>query len=65
MAITETTKQVILAHKNILKSRLAALKEQKQEHLAAAATLQAQMDAIKTEIDALQADIPEPVQVEL
>lgn len=64
MAISDITKATVLAHKNVLKSQLQALKAQKQEHQAAIAALNLRVDSLQAEIAALTADIPEPIAVE-
>ncbi len=63
MPISEITKQVVNDYKSQLKIRWQTLSNERNEHLASAATLKVQMDALKAQADALAADIPEPTPV--
>lgn len=63
MAISEITKQVVNDYKSQLKIRWETLKRDRDEHLASAVALKAQMDELKAQADALTADIPEPTPV--
>jgi len=65
MPISEETKQLIHRHTiPAMKARWQKLKADRDEHIGQAKVVQAEMDALKTQYDALIADIPEPTPEE-
>ncbi len=60
MPISDLTKQVVSSYKSQLLIRWTTLSKERDEHLAIAQGLQAQMSILKSQADALTADIPEP-----
>jgi hypothetical protein len=65
MAISEVTKVSVKKYRDMLDGRVAAIDRDIAEHQAAINMLEAQKAALKTENDAIKADIAEPTAVEV
>ena len=65
MPISEETKRIVHGQTiPAMKSRWQKLKADRDEHIAQAKVMQAEMDRLKAQYDALIADIPEPTPEE-
>ena len=64
MPITEATKRAVSRLKDSMRAKRDALMAEKQAHQDSITAIDAKLVALKTERDALTADIPEPDPVE-